>query len=97
MFGLLKDKMNYIEPTFQVNSGRGARANLQSPAGPLTASGTAIWSHMWSGAVVFPPAGQNFAWLQADWVVPNVDAPTALTPRKAVKTRAAAPSVPGQP
>ena len=30
----------------------------------------------WSGAVVFAPSGDSFKWVEGDWVVPNVDAPT---------------------
>jgi hypothetical protein len=30
----------------------------------------------WSGGVVFAPAGDSFQWVQGEWVVPNVSAPT---------------------
>src|SRR4051795_10914944 len=30
----------------------------------------------WSGAVVTAPANDSFKWMEGDWTVPNVDAPT---------------------
>jgi hypothetical protein len=30
----------------------------------------------WSGGVVYAPRGDSFKWIEGDWVVPNVDAPT---------------------
>jgi hypothetical protein len=30
----------------------------------------------WSGGVVYAPAGDSFQWVQGEWVIPNVSAPT---------------------
>src|SRR5579862_3627402 len=65
----LKHKFHYIEPTFRVNHDR-VHGPRQAPA-----AGTET-STNWSGAVVFAPAGASFRWVQGDWVVPDVDAPT---------------------
>jgi Peptidase A4 family len=66
----LKGKFHYIQPTFRVNSEK-----KHGPRKPLKTEGTESSSN-WSGAVVYAPAGTSFKWVQADWVVPNVDAPT---------------------
>jgi hypothetical protein len=70
VLGQLKDKFHYVEPTFRVNTDRhhGPR-NRQTEAGTETSTN-------WSGGVVYAPAGATFRWVQGDWVVPNVDAPT---------------------
>jgi len=70
VFGQLKDKFDYIEPTFRVNTDR-----VHGPRKRLAAAGTET-STNWSGAVVFAPRGQSFKWVEGDWVVPDVDAPT---------------------
>jgi hypothetical protein len=70
VMGQLKGKFNYIAPTFRVNGDR-----FHGPRKRLAASG-AETSTNWSGGVVFAPSGQSFKWIQGDWVVPNVDAPT---------------------
>jgi len=66
----LKGKFTYIEPTFQVNPHK-----VHGPRKRLASSGTES-STNWSGGVVYAPSGQSFRWVQGDWVVPNVDAPT---------------------
>jgi hypothetical protein len=70
VFNQLKGKFHYIPPTFRVN-----REKTHGPRKRPTSAGTET-STNWSGAVVFAPSGQAFSWIQGDWVVPNVDAPT---------------------
>jgi hypothetical protein len=71
VFGQIKDRFNYVEPTFRVNPDRthGPRKQLSKAAGTET-------SGNWSGGVVYAPAGQPFKWLEGDWIVPDVNAPT---------------------
>ncbi len=69
VIGQLKRKANYIVPTFRVND------KFHGPRKRLTTEGTET-STNWSGGVIFAPSGQSFKWIQGDWVVPNVDAPT---------------------
>ncbi|MEO8767139.1 MAG: G1 family glutamic endopeptidase [Nitrosospira sp.] len=69
VFGLLKDKGHFIAPTFQVNEEK-----FHGPRSPRTAGSET--STNWSGGVVFAPAGDSFTWVEGDWVVPNVSAPT---------------------
>ncbi|MGH7088822.1 MAG: G1 family glutamic endopeptidase [Stellaceae bacterium] len=66
----IKNKFHYIEPTFRVNADR-----FHGPRRRLAEAGTET-STNWSGGVVFSPAGQSFRWVQGDWVIPDVDAPT---------------------
>jgi Peptidase A4 family len=70
LLGQLKNKLHYIEPTFRVNQDKkhGLRVRAAS-------DGTET-STNWSGAVVNAPAGDSFRWIQGDWVIPDVDAPT---------------------
>lgn len=70
VFSQLKHKLNYIQPTFRVNSDR-----RHGPRKRLTTEGTET-STNWSGGVVYAPTGQSFKWVEGDWVVPDVDAPT---------------------
>ena len=70
VWGQLKNKFHYVEPTFRVE-----RDRTHGPRHRQPAEGTQT-STNWSGAVVNPPAGQTFSWLEGDWVVPAVDAPT---------------------
>jgi hypothetical protein len=67
----LKDKYHYIEPTFRVNPDK-----IHGPRKRQAKEGTET-SGNWSGGVVYAPAGQSFKWIEGDWIVPNVDAPTA--------------------
>lgn len=74
VFSQVKNKLTMIEPTFQVNAGI-KHVGLRSPAvpaAPLRSGGL-------SGGLVVAPAGQSFRWIQADWVLPNVDALTRGT------------------
>jgi peptidoglycan hydrolase-like protein with peptidoglycan-binding domain len=68
----LQGKLNYIVPTLRLNTDR-HHGPRQRPQGAAAATET---SNNWSGGVVFAPAGQSFSWIQGDWVIPNVDAPT---------------------
>ena len=70
VLGQLKDKFHYVEPTFRVNPDR-----RHGPRNGRTEAGTET-SGNWSGGVVYAPPGQSFKWVEGDWVVPNVDAPT---------------------
>ena len=70
VFGQLKHKLNHIEPTFRVNKDRS-----HGPRKRAANAGTET-STNWSGGVVYAPAGQAFKWVQGDWVIPDVDAPT---------------------
>jgi len=66
----LKGKLNYITPTLRRNDERfhGPRKRLPDAATETSTN--------WSGGVVFAPAGQSFSWVEGDWVIPDVDAPT---------------------
>ena len=66
----MKNKLNFIEPTFRVNTDK-----MHGPRQRATKAGTETSSN-WSGAVVYAPQGQSFRWVEGDWVVPDVDAPT---------------------
>ncbi|MGB6744040.1 MAG: G1 family glutamic endopeptidase [Terracidiphilus sp.] len=66
----LKNKFHYIEPTFRVD-----REKIHGPRQRRPEEGSST-STNWSGALVNPPAGQTFRWLEGDWVIPAVDAPT---------------------
>ncbi len=72
VMGSLKGKLNYITPTFEYHPDivHGPRVTR------TLADGTEV-STNWSGAVVTPPAGYSFYWVNGDWVIPAVTAPTA--------------------
>lgn len=65
----MQGKMKYVEPTFRVNKDR-----KHGPRDRHAQAGTETTTN-WSGGVIFAPSGQNFHWVQGDWVVPNVFAP----------------------
>lgn len=71
VYNQLKSKLHYVEPTFRLNKDR--THGLRIPAEPRAGSET---STNWSGAVVNAPAGDSFKWLEGDWVIPDIDAPT---------------------
>lgn len=71
VFGQLKHKFNYVQPTFRVNPDR-----FHGPRKRQVSEG-AETSGNWSGGVVYAPEGQSLKWIEGDWVVPNVDAPIA--------------------
>jgi hypothetical protein len=70
VLGSLKGKLNYITPTFRHNPDV-----VHGPRQRGEGAGTET-STNWSGGVAFAPSGQTFHWVEGDWVIPNVDAPT---------------------
>lgn len=70
VFSLIRHRYRYVEPTFRVNKDRthGRRKRAEA-AGTETSTN-------WSGAVVTAPKNDPFKWMEGDWTVPNVDAPT---------------------
>jgi hypothetical protein len=81
VFGHLKNKLNYIEPTLRVNSDRfhGPRkqgTGVGTETSKQGAEAGTETSSNWSGGVAYAPAGQSFKWIEGDWIVPDVDAPT---------------------
>lgn len=66
----LKGKLQYIEPTFRIEPTKTTHTNLGVPS-----ANTETYDN-WSGGVVYAPSGQSFKWVQGDWVVPDVYAPT---------------------
>jgi len=72
VYNQIKHKLHFVEPTFRVNKDKTHGLRIRSTR---TAAGTET-STNWSGAVVNAPAGDSFKWLEGDWVVPDVDAPT---------------------
>jgi hypothetical protein len=81
MFGQMKDRFQYIEPSFRVNPHRRHGTAAARHAGgtvavapPMVGTGNEI-SSIWSGALVFPAPGQSFRWIVGEWTVPNVSAP----------------------
>ena len=71
LWNQIKHKYTYIQPTLQVNADK-----IHGPRKRQTSEGTET-SGNWSGGVVYAPAGQSFKWIEGDWTIPNVDAPTA--------------------
>ena len=79
----LAGKFHYVQPTFEVREDRFHGPNKAVKAGGNGAgnrtgavqAGTETDTN-WAGGVVFAPAGDSFKWLEGDWVVPNVGAPT---------------------
>jgi hypothetical protein len=81
VFGLMKGRFEYIEPTFRVNPNRrhgtAASRHFTGTVGvkpPVVGTGNEI-SSIWSGGVVFPPSQMSFRWLTGEWTIPNVNAP----------------------
>lgn len=74
-FTRTKEKFHYIEPTFRIDPTRSThpRKHVDNRA---EGDGGTETSNNWSGGVVYAPSGQSFKWVQGDWVVPNVYAPT---------------------
>lgn len=65
----LRGKFNYIPATLRHNPDIAHGPRRSAQAGTETSTN-------WSGGVVFAQAGTSFTWVQGDWVVPDVDAPT---------------------
>ena len=72
----LAGRFHYVEPTFEVNPNKfhGPRKPAEGVA--ADAASGAETSGNWSGGVLHATPGQAFRWVQGDWVVPNVAAPT---------------------
>jgi hypothetical protein len=70
VFHHLKRKLLFVEPAFQVNPDR-----FHGPRKPKVITNTQT-SSGWSGAVVRRPQGESFRWIEGDFTIPNVDAPT---------------------
>jgi len=70
VFNQLKNKLTHVEPTFRVNPDRVHGPRQRRPTDATETSTN------WSGGVVYAPQGQSFKWIEGDWVVPDVDAPT---------------------
>ena len=74
VLGSLQGKLNYITPTLRHNAD-----TFHGPRRRLAAAGAAAGTETstnWSGGVVYAPSGESFRWLEGDWVIPAVDAPT---------------------
>ena len=69
LWGRIKNRFSYVEPTFRVNSDRFHGPRKRQPDA-MEKSGN------WSGGVVYAPKGQAFKWVEGDWTVPSVAAPT---------------------
>lgn len=69
VFDHMRRKLTVVEPTFKVS-----RDWIHGPRRRAIVAGTEEGTS-WSGAVVQPSSG-SFRWIQGDWVVPNVDAPS---------------------
>jgi hypothetical protein len=69
VFHHLRRKLTFVEPVFKVD-----RDGSHGPRRRAVVAGTEEGTS-WSGAVVPSPSG-SFRWIQGDWVVPNVDAPS---------------------
>jgi len=65
----MRRKLTFVEPTFRVN-----RDRFHGPRRRAVVAGTEEGTS-WSGAVVQSSSG-SFRWIQGDFVVPNVDAPS---------------------
>ncbi len=66
----LKGKLNYIPATVGHND-----EIFHRPRQRLASAG-AETSTNWSGGVVYAPAGSSFYWVEGDWVIPDISAPT---------------------
>jgi hypothetical protein len=70
VWGRIKHKFHYVAPTLRVEHDQ-----THGPRHRRPTEGTDT-STNWSGAVVNPPAGQTFKYVEGDWVIPAIDAPT---------------------
>jgi len=70
VFNHLKRKLIFVEPAFQVN-----HDIFHGPPKRAVSEGTQT-SSGWSGAVVRLAQGESFRWIEGDFIVPNVDAPS---------------------
>jgi hypothetical protein len=66
VWGRIKDKFQYTEPTFETGGARPRRSRQP------------IFSNTnWSGGVVLAPKGKSFCGVTAEWIIPNIYAPDA--------------------
>jgi hypothetical protein len=67
LFTRLKGRSRYIAPTFSPRSSVTKRGGgiIRTTPGPGADPG-------WTDLVVYAPNGQSFAWVYAEWIVPNV-------------------------
>src|SRR5262245_12796219 len=72
LFRQIRHKLTFVEPAFRRDPGR-----LPLPApGEIFGGPEAFASATTSGTFVAAPPGDSVRWMQGDWVVPNVSAPT---------------------
>jgi Peptidase A4 family len=64
VWGRIKDKFRYVEPTFAIDGRRPPR-----PREPTYSNAN------WSGGIVLAPTGQSFCGVAAQWIVPNIYPP----------------------
>jgi hypothetical protein len=76
VFDHMKHKLNFVAPACKIND------RVQGPRRWAVIAGTEEGTS-WSGAVVPSPSG-SFRWMQGDWVVPNVDAPSGANAKCAI-------------
>ena len=72
LFRQIRRKLTFVEPTFRVNPARFPRP----PIGGTFGGPETFASPTTSGTFVTAPSGDSIRWMQGDWVVPNVSAPT---------------------
>jgi Peptidase A4 family len=73
IFRQMKNRFQYIVPEFHLVRKR-ERAQGLLKSKPVIQAGNER-NYVWSGAHVYPPAGQAFRWVVGQWMVPNVSAP----------------------
>lgn len=78
VFGQMRGRFRYVEPTFKVNANRPTDTSKRLPpkradVKPLTGVETKA---IWSGSIVRPPTGQSVRWVTGGWTIPNVSSPS---------------------
>jgi hypothetical protein len=73
LFGQIRHKLTFVEPAFRVNPDR---FPLRGREGGILIGAETFASPTTSGTFVVAPPGDSIRWMQGDWVVPNVSAPT---------------------
>lgn len=73
LFGQIRHKLTFVEPAFRVNPGR---FPLRGREGGILIGAETFASSTTSGTFVVAPPGDSIRWMQGDWVVPNLSAPT---------------------